>query len=305
MRALRFLRRVARPVMRPVMRPGMRPVAALLLAAACDVVELPDGSVPPLQGEARAPFVVPAANTIPDGPIGASVRRGRAILEATRDSMPAFVGNDLRCASCHLDSGLRKDAMPWVGVYSRFPQYRARSGRVIDLEERIADCFVRSLNGRAPEFASSEMRDMVAYMAWLSREVPVGRRMDGEGMPAVAPHVPDTSRGRAVFLAECARCHGEDGQGLLPPAPPVWGPRSFNIGAGMSRLRTAAAFLKVAMPLDRPGTLTDQQAYDVAAYINSRGRPDLAGKENDWPNGDPPPDVAYPTRAAERPHLPR
>jgi thiosulfate dehydrogenase len=287
--------------------------AALLLLAACDVVELPDGTPTDASrpvataggaqaGGDVAPFVIPAANTIPDGPVGVAVRRGRAILEATRDSMPEFVGKEtaLRCTSCHLDNGLRKHAMPWVGVYSRFPQYRARSGRVIDLEERIADCFVRSMNGRAPEFGSRDMRDIVAYMAWLSREVPVGRKMDGEGMPEVAPHVPDTARGREVFLAECARCHGADGQGLIPPAPPLWGPRSFNIGAGMSRLRTAAAFIKVAMPYDRPGTLTDQQAYDVAAYMNGRGRPDLRGKEDDWPHGDPPPDVSYPTKAARR-----
>lgn len=283
--------------------------AALLLAAACDVVQLPEGEVAGTAGAASpagsggstnpAPFVVPAAHTIPAGPVGDAVRRGKAILEATRDSMPEFVGNDLRCTSCHLDNGLRKDAMPWVGVYSRFPQYRSRSGRVIDLEERIADCFVRSMNGRAPEFASPEMRDMIAYMAWLSREVPVGRSMEGEGMPDVAPHVPDTVRGRETFQLECARCHGEDGQGLIPPAPPLWGPRSFNIGAGMSRLRTAAAFIKVAMPYDRPGTLTDQQAYDVAAYMNGRGRPDLPGKEDDWPRGDPPADVAYPTKAAQ------
>lgn len=291
---------------------GPRPfIAAALLAlgalAGCNVVELPDGEVaaaaapaPAALDSAIAPFVMPAAHTIPAGPVGAAVRRGRAILEATRDSLPGAVGNSLRCTSCHLDGGTRKDVMPWVGVYSRFPQYRSRAGVVIDLEERIRDCFERSLNGRSPAHESREMRDIVAYMAWLSREVPVGRAMEGEGMPDVAPLEPDTARGREVFAVECARCHGEDGQGLLPPAPPLWGTRSFNIGAGMARLRTAAAFIKVAMPYDRPGTLSDQQAYDVAAYMNSRGRPDFRGKENDWPHGDPPPDVAYRTKASAR-----
>lgn len=286
-------------------------LASIVLTAACEVVELPEGSAPEAApahatvgaggGDDLAPFVVPTAGTIPAGPVGLSVRRGKALLEATRESLPALVGNALRCTSCHLDNGLRKHAMPWVGVYSRFPQYRSRSGRVIDLEERIADCFERSMNGRPPAFGSPEMRDIIAYMAWLSREIPVGRPMEGEGMPEVPPHVPDTARGEAVFVAECARCHGEDGQGLLPPATPLWGPQSFNIGAGMARLRTAAAFIKVAMPYDRPGTLTDQQAYDVAAYMNSRGRPDHRGKADDWPLGDPPPDVAYPTKAGRTP----
>lgn len=292
----------------------MRALAALgmvVLLGACDVVRAPDGS-PEGSGlvhtvsagaanaqaaaDGRVPFVVPNPADIPDGPMGAAIRRGRALAEHTRDSLPSFVGNGLRCASCHLDAGTRRNAMPWVGVYARFPQYRSRSGRVIDLEERIGDCFERSLNGRSPAYDSREMRDMIAYMAWLSHGTPVGRETEGQGIPALAPVPPDTVAGRRTFVAECARCHGMDGQGhVVEPATPLWGPRSYNVGAGMTRLRTAAAFIRAAMPWDRPNTLTPQQAYDVAAYVNSHQRPDLKGKENDWPNGDPPPDVAYPT----------
>ncbi len=280
----------------------------VLVLGACDVVpqDARESSAAPVGAAASAsapdttpvPFVVPHPSTIPAGPVGDAVRRGKALLEHTKDPLPRFVGNDLRCTSCHMDGGTRKDAMPWIGVYSRFPQYRSRTGAVIVIEDRVRDCFERSMNGRSPAHDSKDMKDMVAYLAWLSRDVPVGRDVEGSGMRAVEPLEPDTARGRETFIAECARCHGEDGQGKIPPAPPLWGPRSFNIGAGMSRLRTAAAFVKVAMPFDRPGSLTDQQAYDVAAYMNSRGRPDYPGKELDWPNGDPPPDVAYPTRAA-------
>ena len=81
-------------------------------------------------------------------------------------------------------------------------------------------------------------------------------------------------------------------------APPVWGAHSYNIGAGMARVRTAAAFISDNMPFDQPGTLTDQQALDVAAYVNVHTRPDFPDKVHDWPNGDAPPDVAYPTDAA-------
>lgn len=295
----------------------MRRSALLLLftLGACDVVRAPEGSGEgsglvrtvsagaanaAAAADGRVAFVVPDLADVPPGEIGVAVRRGRALLEHTRDSLPQFVGNGLRCTSCHLDGGTRRNVMSWVGVYARFPQYRSRSGAVIDLEERIGDCFERSLNGKSPAYDSREMRDMIAYMAWLSRGTPVGRETEGQGIPPLAPVTPDTAAGRRTFLAECARCHGEDGQGLIPPATPLWGPRSYNIGAGMARLRTAAAFIRAGMPYDRPNTLTPQQAYDVAAYMNGHSRPDFKGKEKDWPNGDPPPDVAYPTTARRR-----
>lgn len=296
----------------------MRTTVALVLAAllsGCDVVRAPEGS-PEGTGlvrtvsagaanaqvaqDGRVVFVVPDFADVPAGPLGTAIRRGRALTEHTRDSLPAFVGNALRCTSCHLDAGTRRNVMSWVGVYARFPQYRARSGAVIDLEERIGDCFERSLNGTSPAYDSREMRDMVAYMAWLSRGTPVGRETEGQGIPALAPVTPDTVAGRQTFLVECARCHGVDGQGLVPPATPLWGDRSYNIGAGMTRLRTAAAFIRAGMPHDRPNTLTPQQAYNVAAYMNSHARPDLKGKELDWPNGDAPPDAAYKTTARRR-----
>jgi thiosulfate dehydrogenase len=239
----------------------------------------------------------PTDTAFPDGPLGVSVRRGRAILMATRDSLPAYVGNDLRCTSCHLDEGRRPGGIPWVGVYGRFPQYRSRSARVLVLEDRINDCLRRSLHGRALPPESRAMRDMVAYMAWLSRGIPVGATVSGQGLPRMEALAGDGARGEGIFAGRCASCHGADGQGTLQ-APPLWGPRSFNVGAGMARLRTAAAFIRHNMPYDRPGTLTDQQAFDVAAFVTSRPRPDFPGKERDWPKGGAPPDVPYRTRGA-------
>jgi thiosulfate dehydrogenase len=131
--------------------------------------------------------------------------------------------------------------------------------------------------------------------------------VEGAGLAKLTPLPGDSARGREIFATTCTRCHGAEGQGTAL-APPLWGAGSFNIGAGMARLRTAAAFIRHNMPFDRPGTLSDQQAFDVAAFIVSRPRPDLAGKENDWPNGDAPPDVAYPThtaRAASHSRVPR
>ena len=247
----------------------------------------------------RVPHRVPAESELTDTAMRASVRRGRALVHDTRDSLPANVGSRLQCVSCHADDGTRKNAMSWIGVYARYPQYRSRSGTVQLIEDRIDDCFLRSLNGRVLPRSGRDMRDIVNYMAFLSLGVPVGHEVEGQGLPKMAVLVPDTTRGRGVYVAQCARCHGAGGQGI-PPAPPVWGRESFNIGAGTARLRTAASFIRHVMPQDKPGTLTDQQAFDVAGFIVSRPRPDFARKALDWPNGDPPPDAAYPTMAAAK-----
>lgn len=252
---------------------------------------------PQMSETAPVPFRVPAESEIKDSVTLASLRRGRALIHSTRDSLPQHVGAALACANCHAGDGTIANAMPLVGAYSRFPQYRARSGQVDLLEDRINDCFERSMNGKGLERNSDEMRDMVTYIAFLSRGFPPGRQMEGQGVPALKPLAGDSARGRELFATRCVACHGSDGNGSAV-APPLWGPRSYNIGAGMARVRTAAAYIHQLMPRDRPGSLTPQQAFDLATYINTRPRPDFRGKERDWPRGGAPPDVAYPTLAA-------
>lgn len=244
-------------------------------------------------------FAAPADSAIPTGPLGASIRRGQALLAATRDSLPEHVGAKLACTSCHPDAGRRANAMPWVGVSARYPQYRSRSASVSLLEDRINDCFERSMNGRALDPAGPDMRDIVSYMSFVSRGVPVGAAVKGQGLPKLKLTHGDSGAGRAVFATTCARCHGPDGAGTVI-APPLWGPESFNIGAGMARLRTAGAFIRYNMPYDLPGSLTDVQAMDVAAFVVTRPRPDFSGKASDWPNGGAPPDVAYETNFARQ-----
>jgi thiosulfate dehydrogenase len=240
----------------------------------------------------------PADSLIPDSPLGASIRRGRALLTATHDSLPAHVGNKLRCVSCHLDAG-RRQSGSWVGVYARYPQYRQRSGTVETIEYRVNDCFRRSMNGAPLASDGPDMRDIVAYLWFVSRDVPIAPAPPSRRLAKWAEFTPDTAAGALLYGTVCVKCHGPDGGGTAV-APPVWGPQSYNIGAGMTRVRTAAAFVSDNMPLDRPGSLTDQQAFDVAAYVNAQPRPDFPDKTHDWPNGDAPPDVAYPTLTAPR-----
>ena len=278
-----------------------RALSLLVVLAALAACERPGASpaaAPPDSAGASAAiaYAIPHDSTIGDDSLGRAIRRGRALLAHTRDSLPRNVGNALTCTSCHPDDGTRPNAMPWVGVYGTFPQYRSRSASVQIIEDRINDCFERSMNGTALARDGRDMRDIIAYMAFLSRGVPVGERVPGQGLPRLSLTAGDSAAGAAVFAAKCARCHGASGEGSV--GPPVWGPQSYNIGAGMSRLRTASAFIRYNMPQDLRGTLTDREAVDVAAYINAHPRPDLPGKERDWPNGDPPPDVAYPTTAA-------
>jgi thiosulfate dehydrogenase len=243
------------------------------------------------------PLRAPSDAAIPNNEMGAAIRRGRALLAHTQDSFPDYAGSSLRCFSCHLREGTQAGALPLVGVYSRFPQYRSRNALINLLEDRINDCFERSLNRRPIPRDGRDMRDIVAFLAFLSEGIAPPGIVTGGGLRQMDPLPADTARGHQVFAQTCVRCHGANGMGTVL-APPLWGPRSFNIGAGMARVRTAAAFIRENMPFDRAVTLTDQQAFDVAAYLVSRPRPDFARKADDWPNGDPPPDVRYPTRGA-------
>jgi thiosulfate dehydrogenase len=223
--------------------------------------------------------------------------RGLALLNAFRDSLPAHSGNRLRCTSCHLDNGTRESALPWLGTLARYPQYRSRPGTEESIERRINECIARSLAGQMIAEDGQDMRDMVAYMASL------------RDRPRPVDHVPVTLAGRVdegqrAYTAQCARCHGANGNGVVALAPAVWGADSYSVGAGMARQFTLATFLRHNMPYDRSDTLTDQEAADIAAFVLTQPRQDHPGKERDWPKGDAPADVAYPTSAAKAAGLP-
>jgi thiosulfate dehydrogenase len=184
--------------------------------------------------------------------------------------------------------------MPWLGVHARYPQYRSRAARVLTVEDRINECIERSLGGRALPPGDERLRAIEAYFAFISAGVPTGAAIPGQGIDSVDAQTPDTTAGRVTFAEKCARCHGVNGEGTSL-ATPLWGERAYTIAAGMARYRMAAGFIHRNMPYDAPGTLSEQQALDVAAFVDSRPRRDYAGKELDWPKGGAPPDIPYRT----------
>jgi thiosulfate dehydrogenase len=243
------------------------------------------------------PLNPPAVSAMPGGPLGDAIRQGQRIITDTQAAAKAYVGNGLTCTNCHIDAGRTAYAAPLVGLTGLFPEYRARRGSVESLEERINDCFLRSMNGRPLPPASPEMVALLAYIAWLSQGVPTGVEVVGRGFKDIAaPAKPDTARGKALYATQCAACHGAAGQGTsgAPNAfvfPPLWGPKSFNTGAGMARVSIAAAFVQAKMPLGNAGSLTGQDAYDIAAYFTVQPRPAFAGTSKDWPKAGKPADA--------------
>jgi thiosulfate dehydrogenase len=240
---------------------------------------------------------VPDLASIPATPTGDAIRRGHALITDTHAQLPDHVGNDLNCSSCHLNGGTVAYAAPYVGVTGLFPEYRSRSAKVISLQQRINACFQRSLNGTPLPWDSNEMNAMLAYMSWLSAGVPVGQPVAGRGFEPVDTSLePDPVRGQAIYADQCASCHGAHGEGATTADggylyPPVWGERSFNLGAGMARHYTAAAFIRRNMPLGKGGTLSAQEAVDVAFYVTHQPRPDFPARIHDWPAGGRPKDA--------------
>ncbi|MEW9623017.1 c-type cytochrome [Rhodanobacter geophilus] len=232
------------------------------------------------RAKARPAFTPPAEADLPAGPLGEEIRLGRAIFTDTPEHARDYVGNGLSCSNCHLDAGRLANSAPLWGAWGMYPQYRKKNGHVNSFGERLQGCFRFSMNGKAPPLDSDVIVALESYAWWMSKGAPNGVKLAGAGYPKEnfkPPQPPDYARGAAVYAKDCALCHGADGQGQQVAGrnvfPPLWGPQSFNWGAGMHQLDNAAAFIKANMPLSRGGTLSDQDAWDVAMYMDAHERP--------------------------------
>jgi thiosulfate dehydrogenase len=201
------------------------------------------------------------------------VRQGRTIFDETPRYASAYTGAKISCGDCHIHSGTEPYAAPMIDLAGQFPAYSERAGRVISLEDRIQECFTRSENGRPLPPQSREMQALVAYIHLLSRSEVRGKPYRGRGLVKLIALSGNATEGKQEYAARCASCHRPDGSGSPPSMPPVWGPTSFNDGAGLNRTENMAEFLFHNMPQNRPGTLTPQQSFDIAAYIHTMPRP--------------------------------
>ena len=230
-------------------------------------------------GQAEDQKPLDTQRVIPEGPLGETIRLGRELVEKTtshRLTKP-YVGNVLNCTSCHLQNGTDSQAASFIGVASAYPAWSPREKSVITLEDRILNCFMRSCNGIRPPLGSEVSISIAAYITWLSTGQPIRMNAERPAGPHAVPQLKvdvtqaDVQRGGKLYSDRCATCHAANGQGHKEN-PPVWGAQSFNDGAGLANISQLASWLKVAMPLDEVD-LTQQEALDLAAYINSHERP--------------------------------
>ncbi len=216
----------------------------------------------------------PSPAPLPSGSEGALISLGRDIIEHTGSRMPGYTRARMSCEACHVAAGTKAHGGSFVGIYATFPQWNKRARRYIALQDRLAECFLYSMNGRPPAYSSREMIALVAYIAFLSRGTPVGSTTRTMGLERVVTgRAPNVAAGARVYAQTCAACHGSNGEGV-GGRPPLWGAHSFNDGAGMHRVTTMAGFVRYNMPFGSPpDTLSKQDALDVSAFILSHARP--------------------------------
>ena len=259
-------------------------------------------------------------STLGSSPLAEQIRWGYRIFVDTPHEAPRFTASKVSCSNCHLNAGQRERALPVVGIAGVFPEYNARAGRLIGLADRIVECFIRSENGSGriedgngvgrvadvqeavPTPASKEVLAVVAYLTWLSKGYPVGSSPAWRGRNVIPANkvIPvdklNTQNAEGLFIEKCSSCHGVDGQGVQigdKKAGPLWGPDSWNDGAGAARVYTLAGIIRYTMPYLDPGSLTDEEAQQLAAFITSKPRPRYPFKDRDYPSVPIPVDAVY------------
>lgn len=260
-------------------------------------------------GQSIEDYIIPSDLDILKEPNADEIFYGKELLNSTKRLLPNNVGANLNCNSCHIAEGKAEYGAPYVTTSHQYPKVMPRAGKMVDMTMRINGCFQRSMNGKPLNPESKEMKSIIAYMDWLGKTQPEGANVKIIASGAIDETlIPNPENGKIIYAAQCASCHGDNGEGLTDARgdvvfPPLWGDESFNIGAGLARTYKAAQFVKYNMPMGvrttgiwgqgNQGTLTDQEAIDVSEYFTHMPRPDFPGKVHDWPNGNRPKDARY------------
>lgn len=208
---------------------------------------------------------------------------GYDIMLHTPKYASAYMGNTLSCTNCHFcggnTTGGKNGSISLVGVVCSYPSYSERDHRMITIEDRIQNCFMRSLNGKLIPKDSKEVQALVHYFNWISQDVRHFKKIPWRGLRQInSTHEPNAKQGETDFAEFCAPCHGDHGEGSMQ-APPLWGENSFNDGAGMHNLDRLSAFIHDNMPYENPN-LTIEQALNIAAFIRTQHRPHFVAIPN-------------------------
>jgi thiosulfate dehydrogenase len=204
------------------------------------------------------------------------------------------ISNGMNCQNCHLDAGTKPWGNNYGAVYTTYPKFRDRSGTTETIYKRINDCIERSLNGNALDTTSTEMQAIHAYIKWLGEDLLKGTKPKGSGIIDLPfmNRAADPAKGNIVYDQKCVTCHGANGEGVVSvdgdayQYPPLWGKNSYNNGAGLFRLSRFAGYVKNNMPQGADyysPQLSNEEAWDVAAFVNSQPRP-VKDIRKDWPN---------------------
>ena len=243
-------------------------------------------------------WTVPNISILDDSEESKKIRYGHDLIANTalylgQQGCVNHISNGMNCQNCHLDAGTKIWGNNYSAVASTYPKFRERSGSIESVYKRVNDCLERSLNGSALDTSSDEMQAIRAYILWLGKDIPTGKKVRGVGITDMAymDRAADTAMGRIVYTKKCQSCHKDNGEGVLNANgisyqyPPLWGAHSYNNGAGLFRLSRLAGYVKSNMPFGanyNTPQLSDEEAWDVAAYINSRPRPSKDLRK-DWP----------------------
>jgi thiosulfate dehydrogenase len=244
-------------------------------------------------------WTAPDSNTIPHNDSGQLILYGKKLIHETAKYFgpQGSIGknaNGMNCQNCHLESGTRVWAGNFGSVASMYPRFSERRGSAETVNQRISDCFERSMNGMAPDSNSLEMKAMKSYILWVGKDVERGKKPAGTGLEPLTflKRAADTANGRLVYIRKCQLCHGANGEGKPDSLnagylyPPLWGKHSYNTAAGLYRLTKFAPFVKANMPFGSEydkEQLTVEEAWDLAAFVNSQPRP-VKKFRQDWPN---------------------
>jgi thiosulfate dehydrogenase len=247
-------------------------------------------------------FEAPDTSELKDDEWGRQVKYGRRLVQNTAyyigpdGIVSKNLGNKMNCTNCHLDNGTKPFGLNFFNSHKTYPQYRAREDAILTMGDRVNNCIERPHNGKALKLDSKEMNAIVSYIKWIGEKYDPEKHLGYalkyvkyQGLKA------DPTRGEAVYTTHCKTCHQADGGGLMNlegisyTNPPLWGNKSYQEGSSMHRVIKAASFIKYNMPnkkatLDEP-VLTDQEALDVAAFINDGSiHPRPKPKHHDYPN---------------------